>query len=400
LENPGVAEVNNLPNKILLIDDDPSVGTALENALARYKISVVKASDLETAIYKFNQERFDVVIVELEFGPLPGLALIQKWRAHEVLEKRLTGFIVAASSQRNMGQDNLAREMTDIEIVVKPIKDVQLLSIMAKALDNKKRSAVFVDTKTRVIDPHLKLGNVQKALDRTTQLIPEVGNKAERLLLKIYEDSIRWQECLDATLKLLIATPNDINLISTAGRMNMRLGKFEEAKPYLERADSLAPQNIERLNEIATLYLQTKHPEKSVGVFKELIKLNPESPDYKFDAFKMLYDAGFDEHAVDFGKETAKPMEIVRHYNNKGVMLSKAGNVSEALVEYKRAIQFYPKFKDNFRIYYNMALAHLTLKTPTDFAQAESYFKKALELDPTFDKAKAGLSNLQKLAAK
>ena len=120
---------NNLPTKILIVDDDPSVGIALENAMARHKITVAKASDLETAIYKFNTERFEVVIIELEFGPLPGLALIQKWRAHEMMEKRNTGFIVAASSQRTAGQDNLAGELSDIETVVKPIKDIQLLSI-------------------------------------------------------------------------------------------------------------------------------------------------------------------------------------------------------------------------------------------------------------------------------
>lgn len=389
---------SNLPTKILIIDDDPSVGMALENAMARHKITVVKASDLETALYKFNTERFEVVIVELEFGPLPGLALIQKWRAHEVLEKRNTGFIVAASSQRSAGQDNLTSELSEIETIIKPIKDIQLLSVLAKALDHKKKSQIFAESKVRVIDPYLKQGQVQKAADKATSMIPAVGTKAERLLLDIYETSDRFKDCLDTAIKMLATSPNDINLIGTAGRMQMKLGNFTEAKRFLEKADQLAPQNIERLNALASMYLQNKDPGKSVGAFKELIKLNPESPDYKFEAFKQLYDAGFDEQAVSLGKEVAKPMEIVRHYNNKGVMLSKDGKVAEALLEYKRALMFYPKFKDNFRIYYNMALAHMTLKTPEDLAQAKTFFTKALELDPTFDKAKAGLANLLKLA--
>lgn len=389
---------NNLPTKILIVDDDPSVGIALENAMARHKITVVKASDLETAIYKFNTERFEVVIIELEFGPLPGLALIQKWRAHEMMEKRNTGFIVAASSQRTAGQDNLAGELSDIETVVKPIKDIQLLSILAKALGNKRKSQLFAETKTRVIDPFLKQGQVQKAADKAAAMISEVGNKAERLLLDIYETSDRFKDCLDTAVKMLVPAPNDINLIGTAGRMHMKLGNFKDAKPYLEKADQLAPQNIERLNALASMYIQNKDPIKSVGVFKELIKLNPESPDYKFEAFKLLYDGGFDEQAISLGKDVAKPMEIVRHYNNKGVLLSKDGKVAEALLEYKRALMFYPKFKDNFRIYYNMALAHVSLKTPDDYAQAKTFFTKSLELDPTFDKAKAGLANLPKLA--
>ena len=393
-----MADANNLPTKILIVDDDPTVGTGLENALAKHKIAVVKAVTLESALYLFNQNRFDVVIVELEFGQLPGLALIQKWRAHEVLEKRLTGFIMAASSQRTAGQDGLAREMSDIEVVVKPIKDIQLLTILARALAGKQRQMAFTEKKDREILPLIKQGNVQKAVDKINNMVAEFGDKSRRLLLEVYETSSRWQECLDTSLKLLETTPNDIHLVGTAGRMYMKLGKFQEAKPFLEKADKLAPQNIDRLNELATMYLQMKDPDKSVQRFKELIKLNPESLDYKFEVFKKLYDAGYDEHAIAVGKEVAQPMEIVRHYNNKGVLLAKEGKLQEALSEYERALKFYPKFKENFRIYYNMALAHLQLKTPESLKKAEAFLTKTLELDPSFEKAKASLSNLQKLA--
>jgi tetratricopeptide (TPR) repeat protein len=393
-----VADESNLPARILVIDDDPTVASGVEQALAKHKINVVKASDLQTALYQFNQNRFDVVVVELDFGPLPGLALIQKWRDHEILEKRFTGFIIATSSQRTTGQDGLARELSDIEIVAKPIKDIQLLPILAKALAHKQRLLTFNDVKDRLVMPHLKLGNVQKAIDKTQQMISEVGDKAKRLLIEIYEGASRYQDCLDTTLKMIEGNQNDIHLMNTAGRMCLKLGRFADAKIHLEKADQLAPQNLDRLNSMATMYLQMKDPDKAIVKFKELIKLNPESPDYKFDVFKQLYDHGFDDHAVSFGKEVAQPMEIVRHYNNKGVLLAKEGKLQEALLEYQRAIKFFPKFKDNFRIFYNMALAHLQLKTPDDLKKAEEYLKKTLELDPSFEKAKASLANMQKLA--
>jgi tetratricopeptide (TPR) repeat protein len=389
---------NNFPTKILVVDDDPAVGSGVEQALAKHKINVVKAVDLESALYQFNQNKFDVVIVELDFGPLPGLALIQKWRSHEIQDKRLTGFIVAASSQRTTAQDGLAREMSDIEIVTKPIREVQLLPLLSKALASKQRMVAFTDMKDRVIAPHIKAGHVDKAIEKAKQMIANLGDKARRMLIDIYENSSKYKDCLDSTLQMLETHSNDINLISTAGRMHMKLGNFAEAKPFLEKADQLAPQNIDRLNAMAAMYLQLKDPDKSVERFKELLKLNPEAPDYKFDVFKTLYDAGYDDHAVAFGKEVAQPMEIVRHYNNKGVLLAKEGKVAEALLEYQRSLKFYPKFKENFRIYYNMALAHIQLKTPDDLKKAEEYLKKTLELDPQFEKAKASLANLQKLA--
>lgn len=396
-----MAEVSNLPTKILLVDDDPSFGVGIEQALQKHKITVVKAIDLESALYQFNQNRFEVVLIEMDFGPLPGLALLQKWRAHAMLEKRMVGVIMLANGAgRSNGQDGLVREMGDIEVLNKPVSGIQLLPVLARALAMKNKMLAFQDIRDRVIEPYVKQGNMQKAIEKAQQMVSDVGERAKRLLLELYEDASRHQECLDLTLAMLKTDNNNINLINTASRMYMKLGKFAEAKPFIEKADEMAPSNIDRLNTMAQMYLQMKEPEKSIGVFKQLIQLNPESPDYKFDVFKKLYDAGYDEHAIGFGKEIAKPMEIVRHYNNKGVLLAKEGKQEDALTDYSRALKFFPKFKENYRIYYNMALAHIARKTKEDYAKAEEYVLKALELDPTFEKAKATLATLQKALGK
>ena len=48
-----------LPSKILIIDNDPSLAKQIANALERYKINAVCASNWEEAIYHFNTARFD-----------------------------------------------------------------------------------------------------------------------------------------------------------------------------------------------------------------------------------------------------------------------------------------------------------------------------------------------------
>lgn len=388
-----------LPSKVLIVDDDPVFLTGLEQMLVKHKINVLKATDLDSALYLYNQNRFDVVLVELDFGPLPGLALIQKWRSHDVEEKRHTGFIGLASNQRTTGQDGLAREMSDIEIIMKPVKDMQLLLLLPKAIENKQRSVAFNELKERQIAPHIRSGNFDKAIEKVQQSIGKLGDKGRRLLLEIYEGASKWQETLDTALKMLENKKSDISLINTAGRMYMKLGKFLQAKPFIEKADELAPQNIARINDLATLYLEMKEPGKSVERFKELVQLNPENPEYKFEAFKKLYDAGFNEHAISFGKDVAQPMEVVRHYNNKGVMLAKEGKLDEAIEEYTRALKYYPKFKENYRIYFNLALAHLQKKTPEDLQKAEDYLRKTLEMEPNFEKAKSTLGSLNKAAS-
>jgi len=48
-----------------VIDDDPAVAQRLEEPLSRHNVKVEKANGLETALYKFNTIRFDVVVVEI-----------------------------------------------------------------------------------------------------------------------------------------------------------------------------------------------------------------------------------------------------------------------------------------------------------------------------------------------
>jgi tetratricopeptide (TPR) repeat protein len=391
---------SNMPNKILVVDDDPSVPVSIEQAFKKFNIQVLKASDLASALYLFNQHKFEVVIVELDFGPLPGLALVQKWRLHEMEEKRNTGFIMlGAGTQRSAGDEALLRELGDLEIMNKPVNPVQLLPMISRALGTKTRNTTLLEAKSRLVDPHLKTKQYDKAIENVQKLIPEGGDKAKRLLLEVYEAAEKYKDCFDSAVMMLKVENNNINLISTAGRMCMKLGNFTEARPFLEKADALAPQNLERLNQLATMYLKANQPEKSVAVFKKLNTLNPENPEYKFEVFKLLYEAGFGDHAVNFGKEVAQPMEIVRHYNNKGVLLAKEGRQDEALKEYDRSLKFFPKFKENSRIYFNIALAHLSRKTKEDYVKADGFLTKALELDPNFDKAKQAQANLKKILA-
>jgi len=131
-----------------------------------------------------------------------------------------------------------------------------------------------------------------------------------------------------------------------------------------------------------------------------LITLNPESPDEKFNMFSKLFEGGLDKHAIDFGKETAKPMEIVRFYNNKGVMMSKQNDRASALNEYDRALKFFPQFKENYRILYNIALSNIASKTRDGYVTAQNNLQECLRLSPDFEKALKTFDKVNKALAK
>lgn len=396
----GETPKQNLPPKILLVDDDSSVAQGLEDPLAKHQVKVESAKDLETALYKFNTMRFDVALVELDFGPLPGLALVQKWRAHEKLEKRTTAFVMV-SGNKNLGTNaGLIKELGDLESIVKPFSAINLLPFLARGLATKRRLDAFQETKEKVLEYFTKSKDLTKAVNHVKSRLSELGPKGYKLLYDLYEKSGNYQDALAVLNPLIEKEPQNIALLNAKGRLLMRLKKYPEAKVLLEKADQLAPSNIMRIQELAVAMLQLKEPDQAVMRMKELIELNPEQPEIKFDMFTNLFDNGYEDHAINFGKETTHPSEIVRHYNNKGVLLSKEGANEKAIQEYQRALKFFPKFRENFRIYFNIALAHAQEKNHSGFLEAEKYLTKCLEMAPEFEKGKTTLEAVEKTLSK
>ena len=91
---------SNLPQKILVADNDQGVLNSISNGLTAYKITVITAKDWESALYQFNTNKLDLCLVSLEMEGIPGTALIQKWRQHESEGKRYVSCILSTAKQK------------------------------------------------------------------------------------------------------------------------------------------------------------------------------------------------------------------------------------------------------------------------------------------------------------
>lgn len=180
---------------------------------------------------------------------------------------------------------------------------------------------------------------------------------------------------------------SDIKLINAKGSYLMRLKRYQEALPILEKAESLAPMNLKRMENMVDLYMEVNQPDQSVKMSKDLIKLTPEKGELKFSIYNKLVEAGFGQQARSLCSETTMPEEIVRHYNNKGVAAAKAGQFTEAMKHYQQALFFYPKSRANFKIYINIALAEIHQKGDGYLERALKAINQCLHLNPECDKA-------------
>ncbi len=336
-----------LPHKVLIVDHDDLFLASSKQQLEAQKIQVVTAATWENALYLFNQNKIDVAIIEMELPGLPATALIQKWRNHELVIKRDVGFIVAVSRQKSSGGVALVNELEDIIIIEKPVSLPIMLSSLVGAFKRSKQREKFNEVDSKILEPLLKLKKFDRAKDFAKKNLEPLGSKGvfkSALIHREAGDRPRAKELLET---LSASEPNTIKYHNELGCLNLEDGNLMEAKKNFELADRIAPMNIERINNMAEMYLQLNEPDRSIEKMGQLLEVNPEKPDIKFSMYERLLKAGFEGHAQNFCKSTSTPKELVRHFNNKGVLFSKDSNFNESIKEYEKALHLFPGNVEN-----------------------------------------------------
>lgn len=393
-------DMSNLPEKILVIDDDEMVANQIESLLKTYKVKVEKATKLEKALYTFNNQKFDAVIVEMEFEELPGTVIVQKFRENEFESKKYIPIVISTGLQRDNSQASLMTEIGDITLLSKPVQLAQVISALTKCMSLGSNRASLDNYLSKVIEPLLRQGKMEKAAKVAKTKLFDLGPKGKYEAAVVLEKAGELDEAVATLAGLAKNEPNNMKYINSLARMYMARGDLDKARQYYEQADKIAPDNLSRITEMAGLYLALKEPEKGVEKYTKLLSLNPEKPEMKFEVYQELFDGGFEDHARDLVKQTSTPLELIRHYNNKGVLLSKGAEFQNAINEYNKARQLIPESKQLYRILYNMAIAHINLKSKDDVIKAHKLLTEVLELNPKYDKAREKLAITAKALGK
>ena len=388
---------NNLPSKILIVDNDEGTIKFLTNKLKAHNVQTIFGLELESAFYQFNSQKFDLCLVSLELDFIPGGALIQKWRNHEIESKRDCAFVLSTTKSRKAQDEALIKELGDICLIYKPIQVPQLLSIMSKAMSMAMVRQHLHQANNKIIQPLLTKGNYEKACKISKEKLEPAGLKGEYLSAKVHSKAGETKHAIGLLSKLIKSDQTNMSYHNEIAEIYLKVGNMEKAKESFELADKNAPGNIARVEEMANLYLKLQQPDKSLKKFKEVLRYNPEKPDLKYDIYDVITEAGYLDHAREFCKQTSTPKELVRHFNNKGVLYSKDGKYEEAIAEYEKATTLIPGAVELHKIFYNMALANVNLKTKESFKKAQTLLKKCLKLKPTFEKAKEKLERVEKV---
>lgn len=217
------------------------------------------------------------------------------------------------------------------------------------------------------------------------------------LALDFYESHGHYDRAFDVALKAAQKNKNNLAVLHAAGRLALRLGKLPEAKLFFEKANLKAPGHIDRLSRMAELYMAMKDPSRALETMEKLMTLDPEKTNQALEFYSQLEGAGYSQQAQELVKAHSSPAQVVRFFNNKGVLLSKSGDKKGAVEKYFLALKAFPGFFENYKIFYNCALALCQLGGNKELQQAKSHLSDSLKLRSDFEKSRRLAEALDKL---
>jgi tetratricopeptide (TPR) repeat protein/precorrin-6B methylase 2 len=168
-----------------------------------------------------------------------------------------------------------------------------------------------------------------------------------------YQVGLQAQEALGLIDRAIAADPSNSRFFNTRGALYYALDMNAEAESAFRRAIEIEPGNANAWNNHGNALLRLDQVKPAETCFREALKLAP-----------ALNSA----------------------INNLGIALKRAGRLDKALACFREAALREPDYLDP---HYNLADVHHQLD---DKPEAERYFRRAIEIDPSCAPAHCGLA--------
>jgi DNA-binding response OmpR family regulator len=122
--------------RVLIVEDDPSVGAAIRLTLARWGAHALHVLDARTGIEAFESHDFDLVIVDLFMPEMTGLGVIAKFRerAPMVPVLAMSGFRFRDSMDPGLDFLGMAAKAGAVAVLPKPFTPGQLTAAVEATL--------------------------------------------------------------------------------------------------------------------------------------------------------------------------------------------------------------------------------------------------------------------------
>lgn len=163
-----------------------------------------------------------------------------------------------------------------------------------------------------------------------------------------------------------------------------------EAVAFMEQVEEQFPDNAELESYIAQFRdLLFDSPEERVAFLEDQFEKKPEDLEIAGELFALYQELGMRNEAYEMGDRLMEMEPSAATYRILGKLRLDDGQPQQAFELYEKAIEL--AGEPNVRDYYNMGIAQQHMGS---LSRARSYFRQALELDPSFGAALIAIGDL------
>ena len=133
--NASMLYLGETATRVLVIEDDVCVSTAIDAILIRHQCETVVASRAHAGIHKFRTGRFDVVMIDLFMPGMNGLDTIARIRNESAVSIiAMSGFCLRNSRDADQDYLGMAKRRGATTSLRKPFSPLQLISAIDRSL--------------------------------------------------------------------------------------------------------------------------------------------------------------------------------------------------------------------------------------------------------------------------
>jgi tetratricopeptide (TPR) repeat protein len=386
-------------NNIIVVDDDPDVLSQMDKIFQKMGNKNYKGflgADPAIKELESNPNPYDLVFVDVRMPVISGIALVQHIKTHP--DKKIRDcFCIPLVGSIGKEDKAIISEFHFFETLTKPIAEKDFMKRFEELEEQQKNPEsdrnFQMEFKNALLEKKFKQaeGLLLPKLKKEPNSLRFLTLYAE-LLLRAH-DTKKSEEFLNKILKI---DANHIPALNLISKVYIKTNRFEDAMRVLEKAKMLSPHNVERLLVIGELNLGNGEAEKAEENFKSVLKLNPTDDRAAFGLGRALATQGKTEESKKILSNLKKGTELASFFNNKGVLLVKAGKYNEGVSLYRNAIKVIDIPEKEYLLLYNIALAYSKLG---DREKAIESAKKSVNKAPKgYLKSKTLLERLEKEA--
>ena len=130
-------------NKVLVVEDEPVIRTALKRLLERHEYSVQEAGSVKEAIESHQMDEFDIVISDLRLPGAPGTDLIKATKTPVLIMTSYSSMRSAIDSMK----------MGAVDYISKPFEHEEMLETVARIVEESASRKVVASKPTPPPEP-------------------------------------------------------------------------------------------------------------------------------------------------------------------------------------------------------------------------------------------------------